>query len=129
MREEIAILAGENWRGNRKSWLTCAADALAEYGSKVSRRMVKTFFYAETVDDKHWAAIEIRRVAKIVKAQREAEALALQFETIVSRLNVTDPDFHQPTVDALRGAARQLRGEDRPGNSRSEVKLGFDPPQ
>lgn len=132
MREEIAILAGpRSWGDTRESWLANAADNLTKHGSRVTYRMLKSFFYGkiDDDDDKHWAAIEIKRTAAIIEAQREAAALAKQLQMLISGLNVTDPDFHQPHVAALVSALRQLRGEDSAGNSRSEVKLGFDPPQ
>lgn len=114
MREEIATLAGpRSWGDTRESWLSKAANKLAECGSRVEYRMLKSFFYGEIEDDKHWAAVEIKRAVAIIEAQREAAALATQFQTLISSLNVADPDFHQPHVAALVSALRQLRGEDR----------------
>lgn len=112
MREEIAILAGpRHWGDTRESWLSNAAEKLAECGSRVPYRMLKGFFYGEIEDDNHWAAIEIRNAAAIIEAQREATALATQLQTIIGGLNVTDEDFHQPTVAALVSTLRKLRGE------------------
>jgi hypothetical protein len=108
MREEIAILAGpKGWGDTRERWLERAADKL----DNVSYRMVRGFFYDEITDDNHWAAIEIRRAVARIEAQREAADLAAQLETIMGRLNVTDPNFHQPTIEALAGTLRKLRGE------------------
>ena len=115
MREEIAIIAGQRgFNDNRKSDLSRAFDELAERGSKISRRMLKALFYSEKRnDEKHWAAIEIRELAKVIEAKREAASLATQLETIIHRLDTSDPDFHQPTIDALRGAVSAWRGKDR----------------
>lgn len=113
MREEIAILAGpRNWGDTRESWLSRAADKLEEVGSRVPYRTLKSFFYGEIDDDKHWAAIEIRRAVSIIEAQREAAALATQLETLIGGLNVIDPAFHEPTIAALVGSLRKLRGQD-----------------
>lgn len=117
MREEIAILAGpRRWGDTRESWLSDAADTLARMGSRVPYRMIKSFFYGEIDDDKHWAAIEIKRAAKVIEAQREAAAFATQMETLLGGLNISDPAFHEPAVTALVSVLRQLRGQVNPGN-------------
>ena len=110
MREEIAVLAGpRNWGDTRESWLSRAADQC-----EVPYRMLKSFFYGEINDDKHWAAINIRRAAALIRAQREADELVTRLETVIRGLNATDPNFHQPTIAALISAIRNMRGETIP---------------
>ncbi len=113
MREEIAILAGQRgWNDNRKSDLARAFDELRDRKSNITWRMLKSLFYNEVRDDrKHWAAIEIREIAKTIEAKGKAVALATQLESIISGLNVTDPAFHQHTIAALSSSLRQLRGQ------------------
>lgn len=111
MREEIAILAGpRDWGVTRESWLARVPTKV----QTVTFRTVKALWYGEITDPDHWAARDIKRAVEILKAQREAAALASQLETIIGGLNVTDPSFHQPTIAALIGTVRKLRGDDRP---------------
>jgi hypothetical protein len=63
--------------------------------------------------EEHLAAREVRRLAQIATAQREARDLASQYETIAERLNANDPDFYSADALALVHAARVLRGLDR----------------
>jgi hypothetical protein len=108
MRKEIAILAGpRDWGVTRESWLA----RVPERVQTVTFRTVKALWYGEITDPDHWAARDIRRAVELLKAQREAEQYAGQLETIIRGLNVTDPNFHQPTVAALIGALGRLRGE------------------
>lgn len=110
MRKEIAFLAGpRDWGVTRESWL----DSVTTKVPTVTFRTIKAMWYGEIVDPDHWAARDIKRAVEILKAQREAAALADQLETIVGGLNVTDSQFHQPTIAALLGTVRKLRGEDR----------------
>jgi hypothetical protein len=107
MRDEIAVLAGpRRFNDTRESWLSRAATKL----ENVPFRTLKSLFYGEIDDDNHWAAIEIREAA-LREAKREASNLVTQLETVIRGLNATDPDFHQPTITALIGALRNMRGE------------------
>lgn len=110
MRKEIAILAGpREWDETRASWL----DKVCERVPTITHRTVKALWYGEIKDPDHWAARDIRRAVEVMEAQREAAALARQLETIISGLNVSDPDFHKPSTAALVSALRTLRGQDR----------------
>ena len=110
MRKEIAILAGpREWDQTRASWL----DQVCEQVPTVSYRTLKALWYGEIKDPDHWAARDIRRAVEIRQAQREAASLASQLESIISGLNVSDPDFHKPSTAALVSALRSLRGQDR----------------
>lgn len=108
MREEIAFLAGpREWGVTRESWL----NAVTAKVPNVSFRTVKALWYGEIVDPDHWAARDIKRAVEVIQAQREAAALASQLETILGGLARVDPNFHQPTIAALLGTVRKLRGE------------------
>jgi hypothetical protein len=108
MRNDIAILAGpRDWGDSRASWL----DKVHELVPTVSHRTIKALWYGEISDPDHWAARDIRRAVEVLQAQREAASLAQQLESIISGLNVTDPDFHKPSTAALVSALRALRGQ------------------
>jgi hypothetical protein len=110
MRREIAILAGpREWGDTRASWL----DKVCDRVPTVTHRTVKALWYGEIKDPDHWAARELRRAVELAEAQQQAAALARQLETIISGLNVSDPDFHRPSTAALVSALRSLRGQDR----------------
>lgn len=108
MRREIAILAGpREWNDTRESWLNKVCDRVPT----ITHRTVKALWYGEIKNPDHWAARDIRRAVEVIQAQQEAQALARQLETIVSGLNVSDPDFHRPSIAALVSALRSLRGQ------------------
>jgi hypothetical protein len=108
MRKEIAFLAGpRDWGVTRESWLA----RVIEKVPTVTHRTVKSLWYGEITDEDHWAARDIKRAVDVIRAQREAAALAEQLQSLITGLNVTDENFHQPTVAALIGTLRQLRGE------------------
>lgn len=110
MRNEIAFLAGpREWGVTRESWLA----GVTKKVPTVTFRTVKAIWYGEIEDPDHWAARDIRRAADVIKAQREAAQLAAQLQSLATGLDVTDPNFHSPTIAALLGTIRQLRGEDR----------------
>jgi hypothetical protein len=110
MREEIAFLAGpREWGVTRESWL----NGVTAKVPNVTFRTVKALWYGEITDPEHWAARDIRRAVEVIQAQREAANLASQLESLIGGLNVTDPNFHQPTIAQLVGTLRKLRGQDR----------------
>lgn len=110
MRKEIAFLAGpRDWDVTRESWLA----RVPEKVQTVTFRTVKALWYGEIKDPDHWAARDIRRAAGVLKAQREAAELATQLQSLAAGLDVTNPNFDSPTIAALLGTIRQLRGENR----------------
>jgi hypothetical protein len=110
MRKDIAFLAGpRDWGVTRESWLA----RVPEKVQTVTYRTVKALWYGEITDTDHWAARDIRRAVEIIRAQRDAAELAERLQSIATGLDVTDPNFHRPTITALLGTIRQLRGEDR----------------
>lgn len=111
MRKEIAIVAGpRQWDDTRETWL---ARVPPRVNNHITFRTVKSLWYGEIKDQNHWAAREIRRAAQLIEARREAEERAREFERLAVGLDVIDEDFHEPTVAALLGAVRKLRGQDR----------------
>lgn len=113
MRKEIAIVAGlKDWGDTRESWLARVPAKVPT----VSFRTVKSLWYGEIRNENHWAAREIKRAAQLIEAQKEAADIARQFEKLAVGLVVTDQDFHQPTIAALLGALRQLRGSNSSGD-------------
>ncbi|MBN9601840.1 MAG: hypothetical protein J0G33_02805 [Afipia felis] len=82
--------------------------------AKISFRTARSLWNNEIKNpEDHLAAKEIRRLAKIAMAQREARDLATQFENIAERMNANDPDFYCTDAATLVEAARILRGMDR----------------
>lgn len=109
MRKEIALLAGpRGWDETRASWLNRVCDLVPT----ISYRTMKALWYGEIQDPDHWAARDLRRAIEIIQAKREAAALATQLESILSGLNVSDPDLSKPSTAALVSALRSLRGKD-----------------
>lgn len=110
MRKEIAVIAGpRDWGQTHDSWLARVPKKV----KTVSYRTVKALWYGEINDPEHWAARDIRRAVEIIEAQREAANLVSKLETIVSGLDTTDPNFHQPSIAALVSELRKIRGLDR----------------
>lgn len=119
----IGQVAGPMQVGDtRESWLARAARK-----SRVSYRQIKALWYGQTTDPRTSTALSVLTAAE--RARREANAQATRFESLAGAMNASDPDFYSADVLALIYAARALRGLDRPGDKRTEVKLGFDPPR
>lgn len=111
MRKEIAILAGpRDWGVTRESWLA----RVPEKVKTVSHRTVKALWYGEISDPDHWAARDIRRAVELMEARQEAAERADQLANLIAGLSATDAPFHEPTIAALVGALRNLRGETKP---------------
>jgi hypothetical protein len=111
MRKEIAVVAGpKDWGVTRESWLA----RVPEKVSTVSFRTVKALWYGEITDPDHWAVRDIRRAAELLQARREAQERADQLANLIAGLTATDAAFHEPTLAALVGALRNLRGETKP---------------
>jgi hypothetical protein len=113
----ISLQGNAPMHGELPRWL----DGIAKKAN-ISFRTARSLWQNEIKNpDDHLAAREVRRLAQIALAQREARDLATQYENIAERLNANDPDFHRSDAAALIHAARILRGLDRAGNS-GEVK-------
>jgi len=108
VRTAITTLAGSGYFPTEQSlW-----NAAARKSKVISYRMIKSLWYNEIKNEDHWAKREVRRLAELEAAQKEARDLASQFETIAGGLNAKDADFHSQDVAALVHAARILRGLD-----------------
>ena len=118
VREAMISLQGNApMHGELPRWLNSVAKKAG-----ISFRTARSLWQNEIRNpDDHLAGREIRRLAEIATAQREARDLASQFENIAERLNANDPDFHRSDAAALVHAARILRGLDRTGNN-GEIK-------
>lgn len=114
VRQAIATVAGPiTGFDNRESWLSSVpSKVMKATAARLTFRTVKSLWYGGIKDPEHWAARDIGRAAKIIEAQREARALASQYETIAGGLLAKDADFHSHDAAALIHAARVLRGLD-----------------
>jgi preprotein translocase subunit Sec63 len=105
MKREIAILAGpRGWNDTRESWLA----RVPEKVPGISLRTIKSLYYGE-IDDKHWAAIEIRNAVEIIETQRRIAKLTEQYETIARNLMVIDENFHCVTARQYLDLVHELR--------------------
>lgn len=103
---QIEIIAGP-YCGNRKNWLARAARRAG-----TTYRQMKALYYEENRDPKVSVALGVLGAAE--KARDEASDLASRFESLAGAMNAADQDFYSEDVLALVGAARRLRGLDRP---------------
>lgn len=101
MSRELVVAVGgpQEAADNRKSYLARVAERAG-----LSVRVVKAAFYGEQLSRK------TRRQLTIAAGQHEAETLAMRFDALAQSLRVRDPDFHCADIDAMRAAARVLRG-------------------
>lgn len=117
MRNEIAIVAGpKEWSDTRGSWLArvpkAVRRALGTEKETVSHRAVRGLWYGEITDPDHHAARDVRRAAEIIKARKEAAALASNYQTLIGKMNASDPDFFSAEIARLERVARLLGGRD-----------------
>jgi hypothetical protein len=118
MKREIAILAGpRGWGDTRESWLA----RVPEKVPGLSFRIIKAAWYGE-VDDKHWAAIEIRNAVELIETQRKIAKLTEQYETIARNLMAIDPDFHGSTAREYLDLVHELRAQASAGTKKGNVK-------
>jgi len=107
MKREIAILAGpRGWGDTRESWLA----RVPEKVPGLSLRIVKSLWYGE-IDEKHWAALEIRNAVELIETQRKIARLTEQYETIARNLLVIDPDMYGVTARQYLDLVHELRAE------------------
>lgn len=102
----VALGRRSDGTDNRKSMFAAAARAAG-----ITWRQAKSLFYGEPV---HPALAEKVRAAADAKAQKEARddyrALLARIERLETALRLSDEEFHRPSIDGYRGAAR---GADR----------------
>jgi hypothetical protein len=119
MREEISCVAGpRQWGDTRESWLSrvprTVKKLLGTATETVSFRTVKAIWYGEINNPEHHAARDLRKAAEIIKARRDALALAQQYQTLVGAMRGTDENFFGEEIARLERVARLLCGGDRP---------------
>lgn len=114
IRKQIAIIAGPfEWSDNRKSWLSRVPGKIERISNtKLSLRIIRGLWHGE-IDDKHWAALEIRKAVAIIEYQRELAKVKQRHEILMHRLSVVDEDFHQPVLSKMFEDLLRLRGKDR----------------
>lgn len=116
MRKAIIEIAGpRKLFDSRELWLDRAARAAG-----ISKRTAKAIFYCECADPRASVVEKIREAQKR-RARDDAEAIAAgkrEYTELLDRiarleaaLAIHDPDFHEHSIDALRGMAR---AEDQP---------------
>jgi hypothetical protein len=111
-RDAMIGLAGRPpMHGELPRWLESVAKSVG-----ISFRTARAIWNGEISNPDHLAIKELKRLAVVESARREAALLAQRFETIAGGLNAKDPDFHSADVSALVHAARILRGLDRTGD-------------
>jgi hypothetical protein len=111
-REAMIALAGRPpMHGELPRWLKNVAEAVG-----ISVRTARSIWNGNISRPDHLAIKELKRVAKVESARREAAHLAQRFETIAGGLNAKDADFYSEDIAALIGAARALRNVDRTGD-------------
>jgi hypothetical protein len=110
MKREIAMLAGpRGWGDTRESWLA----RVPEKVPGLSLRIVKGLWYGE-IDDKHWAAIEIRNAVEIIETQRELQKLMERQKIVIERLRVIDEAFHSQEIARHLDVVCRLGNKNRP---------------
>ncbi len=108
VREIVAAVAGpREFSDTRETWLRRAARRAG-----ISFRQAKALWYGEITDPYH-------RSARLMQdaAMKRAQDLAGKFEHVARSMVMADPDFYSADVAALVRVARQLRGEDSPGDN------------
>lgn len=109
-KRAIEIIAAPYGAGDtRESYIARAARRAG-----ITYRQARSLFYRETTDPKYSVACKVQSAA--AKARQEAIDLASRFEEISEALRATDQDFYSPQIVELVGAARALRGTNRPRN-------------
>jgi hypothetical protein len=106
MRRSICTVAGtRGWQENRKSWLAKAARKIG-----ISPRQAQSLFYNEgnpraELVERVRAAVRKRQVERTREARNELAELNARIARVEALLRVSDPDFHQPEIDAAREMA------------------------
>jgi hypothetical protein len=109
-RQEVVWVCGPRLETDtRESWFARGAKKCG-----VQWRQLKALFHREVVDPKY----SIGERVKIAAAEARKEALehAAQVQTLVSRMQHTDPLFFSAEIDARLSFLRQIGVVDRTGN-------------
>jgi len=103
MRQSIYELGGtRGWQENRKSWLAKAARKIG-----ITPRQARSLFYMEgglraEIVDRVRAA---KKQELIAETRNEYAELTARIARLEALLSISDADFHQPEIDAVREMA------------------------
>jgi hypothetical protein len=110
MKREIAILAGaRGWGDTRESWLA----RVPEKVPGLSLRIIKGLWYGE-IDEKHWAAIEIRNAVELIEAEHELKKLVERQKILDERLRFIGEGLRSQEITRDLAAILKLGGKNRP---------------
>jgi len=110
-RQEVVWVCGPRLETDtRESWLARGAKKAG-----VTWRQLKALFHREVVDPKHSIGERVRLAA--AQARKEAIQHAAQMQSLVARLQHTDPDFYGEEVNRLLFEIHRLRGLAGTGDS------------
>ena len=118
LKAGLAELAGPLQPSDtRESWLARGARRAG-----VSHRTARAIYYGETTDprtsvsDRIRAAVTRLRGEQLKRAQHEHQDILGRIARLERHLSLSDPDFHEPALDALRQGSAVAGREDRSGN-------------
>lgn len=83
--------------------------------ANISFRTARSLWNNEIKNPDHLAAREIKRLAQLKEARRDALMVAEFFDRRAAALSSIDADFHRSEIDAFVEAARAIRGLNRAG--------------
>jgi hypothetical protein len=102
-RREVTWVCGPRLETDtRESWFARGAKRCG-----VQWRQLKALFHREVTDPKYSIGERVKNAA--AQARKEALQHAAQVESLVSRMQHTDPDFHIEDVNAHLHALHQIR--------------------
>lgn len=111
MRRSIVTAGGtRGWQENRKSWLAKAARKIG-----ITDRQARSLFYmqgnprAELVERVRAAVGRLTKNTLDKEARNELAEISERIVRVEALLRVSDPDFHQPEIDAAREMAGRIR--------------------
>lgn len=105
-RQEVVWVCGPRLETDtRESWFARGAKKAG-----VQWRQLKALFHREVTDPKYSVGERVKTAA--AEARKEALEHAAQLQSLVSRMQRIDPDFHVEDVNAHLYALHQIRGLD-----------------
>lgn len=104
-REAIAEIAGaREWGDTRESWLARVSRRVPS----VPYRTVRSLWYGEIDDPKHWAARELRREVARRRTAKEIADHAATMKQRAEALRATDTDFFDAEISRLEQLVARL---------------------
>lgn len=112
VREAMITLGdGVPGYGELPRWL----NTIARHAN-ISFRTARSLWNNEIKNPNHLAAREIKRLAQLKEARRDALMVAEFFDRRAAKLASIDPDFYRNDIDAFVEAARAIRDGNRAGD-------------